>query len=115
MLLQLCGCVALLAGAAGGAGTAAWLSGKLSQDVNASYERTIGAAKAALKSLKFEIAKETRDQGVTQIKSYYTDSKDIWIDIRPISESSTKVEVRVGMMSDKDAADKIMKRIIRYL
>ena len=114
-LMQLYGCIALLAGAAGGAGTAAWLSGKLSQDVNAPYERTIDAAKAALKSLKFEVAKETHEQAVTQLKSYYTDGKDIWIDIRRISNSTSKVEVRVGMMSDKDAADMILKRIIRYL
>jgi len=114
-LMQLYGCIALLAGAAGGAGTAAWLSGKLSQDVNAPYERTIDAAKAALKSLKFEVAKEIREQAVTQLKSYYTDGKDIWIDIRRISNSTSKVEVRVGMMSDKDAADMILKRIIRYL
>lgn len=38
LLLNICGCVALLAGAAAGAGTAAWLSGKLSQEVNASSE-----------------------------------------------------------------------------
>ena len=34
LVLGLCGCVAVLAGAAGGAGTAAWLSGKLVQQVD---------------------------------------------------------------------------------
>lgn len=115
LLTSLCGCIALLAGAAGGAGTAAWLQGKLTQEVHSPYERAIDAAKSALKSLRLELLKETRDQNVAQLKSAYTDGKEIWVDIRRITDNSSKIEVRVGVMSDKAAADKILKRILRYL
>jgi hypothetical protein len=48
--------------------------------------------------------------------SKYTDGKTIWIDVRRISDRSSKVEVRVGAVEgDKEAADKIIKRIQRYL
>ena len=115
-LINMSGCVALLAGAAGGAGTATWLSGKLTQEVNASFDKTIKAAKSALKSLKLGVTKETTEKNVAQIMSKYTDGKTIWIDIRPITASSSKVEVRVGAVSaDKEAADKILKKILRYL
>jgi hypothetical protein len=59
LLINTYGCVALLAGTAGGTGTAVWLSGKLSQQVDAPYSKTIDAVNAALKSLRLEITKET--------------------------------------------------------
>lgn len=115
-LVNICGCVALLAGAAGGAGTAVWLSGKLTQEFHAPYERTISAAKTALKSLNMELEKETHEETVTQLKSKYSDGREIWVDIRKVSEDSSKVEVRVGTLgSNKEAAGKILKRIQRYL
>ena len=116
ILLNLSGCVAVLAGAAGGAGTAVWLSEKLTQEVNSPFERTIQAVKFALKSLRLEVTKETVEQDIAQIMSKYTDGKTIWIDVRRITEHSSKVEVRVGAInSDKEAADKILKRVLRYL
>ncbi|MDD4893876.1 MAG: DUF3568 family protein [Candidatus Omnitrophica bacterium] len=116
LLLNLCGCFVLLGGAAGGAGTAAWLSGKLTQEVDASYDDSIRAAKSALKSLRLEMTKETREETVDQVMSKYSDGRTIWIDIHKVSETSTKIEVRVGgVPSDKAAASKIMDRILRYL
>jgi hypothetical protein len=116
LLLNIYGCVALLAGAAAGTGTAVWLSEKLTQEFNVSYKRTINAAERALKSLKLEITREAKEANVTQLKSKYSDGREIWIDIRKVTENSTKVEVRVGAVSpDKAAADKILKRIRRYL
>ena len=114
-LVNTVGCVAIMAGTAGGAGTAVWLSGKLTQEVHASREKAVKAARSALKSLKLEITKETKTEEVTQIKSNYTDGREIWIDIRPMTESSTKIEVRVGAIGDKAAADKILKKIASYL
>ena len=114
--ISLSGCFFLFAGAAGGAGTAVWLEGKLTQEFHASYERTIAATKRSLSSLRLDLVKETKEATVTQLKSKYSDGKEIWIDIRKISENSTKVEVRVGAVHpDKEAADKILKRIQRYL
>jgi hypothetical protein len=114
-LVNMYGCFALFAGAAAGAGTALWLSDKLTQQVNAPYEQTIRATKSALESLKLAMTKETRDVNITQIKAKYTDDREIWIDIRPVTESSTRIDVRVGMTGDKVASDKILKQIARYL
>ena len=116
VLFNAYGCIAILAGAAGGAGAAAWLSGKLTQEVNASLEKTTDAAKTALKSLRLKTTKETVKEDVVQIIGDYTDGSTFWVDIRRITENSSKLEVRVGAVSsDKAAADKILKRIIRYL
>ena len=115
MLLNFYGCVALLAGTAGGAGTAAWLSGKLVQEVPSPYERCIEAAKEALKSMHSEVFREIKGKEVNQIRSHYSDGRKIWIDIRPITDHSSRIEVRVGMKGDKAASDDVLKQIIRRL
>jgi len=116
LLMQMCGCFALLAGAAGGAGTAVWLSGKMSQQFNAPYDQTIIAAEKALKSLNLEVVKKVREEKVAQLRTKYTDGKETWIDIRKVTQNSTKVEVRVGAVSpDKEASDKILKEIQKHL
>jgi hypothetical protein len=115
LLVSCCGCFALMAGAAGGAGTAVWLSGKLSQEENVSFEKAINASKKALTALNFEVDKETIKGDIAQIMSNYSDGRTIWIDIRRISADSCRIEVRVGMSGDKDAAAEILKKIERYL
>jgi len=115
LLVNICGCVALLAGAAAGVGTAAWLSGKLSQEVNASSVRCLKATKSALQSLKLKVTKETVEEKIVQVMSNYTDGKTIWIDIHRISETASRIEIRVGAAGDKEVARKILDRIIRYL
>jgi len=115
-LVNICGCFALFAGAAGGAGTAAWLSGKLSEEVHYPFDRTVKAVKGALASLRLPVTKETTEANIAQIMSKYSDGKTIWVDIHKITDNSSKIEVRVGgVTSDKEAADKILKRIQRYL
>ena len=112
ILFSLCGCFALVGGAVGGAGTAVWLSGKLTQEFPANYENTISAAKSALSSLNLPLNKETKDDKVDQLKSTYTDGKEIWIDVHKVSATSTKVEVRVGTVgANKEAASTILKKI----
>lgn len=116
MVMNLTGCFLLVAGVAGGAGTAMWLSGKLTQEFHYPYPRTIEATKSALKSLNLEVVKETREEKVAQIKSTYIDGKEMWIDITKVTDSSTRVEVRVGgVNSDKEAASAVLKKIQEYL
>ncbi len=105
----------LLAGAAGGAGTAVWLSGKLSQEVNASFDRTVKAAKDGLQSMKLPIEKETVETEMAQIKSAYKDGRTVWVDVHRITEGSSRLEVRVGMTGDKAAAEEVLNKIKRYL
>lgn len=115
-MLNLSGCFLFVAGVAGGAGTAIWLSGKLTQEFHASYQATIDATKLAVQSLNLPVVKETHDERVTQIKGSYSDGREMWIDIHHITEMSTKVEVRVGgVSSDKEAASIILRKIQSYL
>jgi len=115
--LNICGCVPLLVagGVAGGAGTQTWLSGKLVQDVETPFEETIQAAKSALGALSLGITSEVRKARVAQIKSNYIDGETIWIDIHKITQSITRIAVRVGAVSDQEAAVEILSKIKEYL
>jgi hypothetical protein len=114
-LVHLTGCIPVLAGAAAGGGTAAWISEKSTQEVNASFDKTVKAAESALNSLGLKITKETKKDDVAQIMSKYTDGKTIWVDIHRISDSISKIGVRVGAISDDEAQRKIMNKIMQYL
>jgi len=107
----LAGCATLVVGAVGGAGTAFWLSGKLSDTIDAPREKVVDATKSALKSLKMEIRKEAVAKNVTQIISTYKDGSETWIDIRPLTSKTTKIEIRVGIRGNKLASQEILDRI----
>jgi hypothetical protein len=114
-IVSFSGCTLLFGAAAGGAGTAFWLSGKLREELAASYQQTISATEKALDSLEMEITRKTESEDVTQFKSLYTDSSTIWIDIHPLVDNKTEIEIRVGMRGDKSASADILKRIKDYL
>jgi len=120
LLVNICGCVALIAGgAAGGAGTAVWLSGKMTQYVNAPLEQVTKVAKDSLQSRNMAImTKEVSSSGhdVVQIRSREASGEKIRIDIHKITETRSRIEVRVGtIISNKEAADRILKGITERL
>jgi hypothetical protein len=116
LVMNLSGCFLFVAGAAGGAGTAVWLSGKLTQEFHSPYPDTLSATRSALKSLNLPANKETQEENMTQIKSTFSDGKEIWIDIHKVSDTSTRVDVRVGAVNpDKEADSMILKKIQSYL
>lgn len=115
-LLNLSGCFMLLAGAAGGAGTAYWLSGKLSQQVDSTFEEALKASQEGLENLRLEVTKMTRESNHAQILSKYTDGKTIWVDVDRLASNSARIEIRVGGVSpDKAAAEKILTSIKQHL
>ena len=109
------GCAAILVGTAGGVGTAVWLGGKMSEEVDASYEKSFEATKTALTSLDMKITKETKKETVAQIMSEYTDGATVWIDLRPTGDKRTQIDVRVGATGNKDASRKILDTIKKKL
>lgn len=115
VLAAVSGCAVILAGAAGGAGTAVWLSGKLTLEAKASFDKSIKASRSGLKALDMPIEKETVTKSVAQIIAKHNDGRKVWVDIHKITNTSSRIEVRVGATGDKAAAQKVMDKIQRYL
>jgi DNA polymerase III delta prime subunit len=109
------GCALLLAGAVGGAGTAVWLSDKLTQAVNAPFDKTVLAVKSALAELDLHIIREIQKDDVAQVISEYYAGQKVWVDIHKMTKRSSRVEVRVGLTGDEEAARKILDQILAFL
>ena len=106
------GCIFLAAGAAG-AGTAAWLSEKVTQEVKNPRNEVVKAAKDALKGMKINVYKESKSTEVTQILAKNTDGKQVWVDIRPIDANNTRIDVRVGYLNGEADSRKILEEIVK--
>ncbi|MBF0483800.1 MAG: DUF3568 family protein [Candidatus Omnitrophica bacterium] len=112
---MLSGCFLLVAAGAG-AGTAVWMSNKVTQTFEANFEKTTQAADKALSDLKLPTKKKTIETNVVKLVSESTQGKTIWIDITPISDKVTQVEVRVGAVeADKKLAGDILAMIKKKL
>ena len=113
--MHLSGCFALLLGAAAGAGGVIWVKGKLEQDVNASLDKVHKASIAALKKLDLPAIKDASDKMTARIESEYSDGKHVWIDLNQISNTSTKLSIRVGTLGDEVRSRQILEKIMQYL
>jgi hypothetical protein len=114
IVLSSSGCFLLLAGAAGGAGTAVWLQSKMTQNVNGPLDQAVRASKDGLKDLKIAISKETAEPDVTQLRGDYG-GKPYWIDIRRVTDKTSKIDVRVGVPGDEASSRHIMDAILKHL
>lgn len=90
------GCIALVVGAGAGAGTFAYVNGKLSRTYQANYETTYAACKGILQDLKQPVLEEKTDGTQTTIRSQRFDETPMIIKVRIIDPEWTEVSVRTG-------------------
>lgn len=115
--IQISGCppAVFLAGGAVGAGGVAWVKGELEEEFNLPLSRVHQATLAALKEIELPVKEEKKDKLISEITSQFADGKDIWIHIRSLAESSTKIKIRVGIFGDKSRTHTLLETIHRYL
>jgi hypothetical protein len=82
--------------------------------VNGPLVQAVRGAKEGLKDLKVIVSKETAEPDVTQLKGDY-DGKSYWVDIRRVTDKTSKIEVRVGVPGDEAAARRIMDAILKHM
>jgi hypothetical protein len=90
------GCIALVIGAGAGAGTFAYVNGKLSRTYQANYETTYAVIKGILEDMKQPILEEKTDGTQTTIRSQRVDETPMTINVRIIDPVWTEVSVRTG-------------------
>jgi hypothetical protein len=104
------GCILLL-GAAGGVAGTKYMGGKLEADFNAPVEKVHEAAVAGLKSLNLPIVKDQGDKLAAELESRTADDKKIAISIGFVSETKSKLSIRVGTIGDEQRSRSILKAI----
>lgn len=114
LLPWLSGCVAVLAGAAG-AGTVAWVEGRLDSTLNASLDDAERASGLAIKQLQFAMISEKKDALTADLKARTAEDKKIDIKVIRVTDKTSKIQIRVGLMGDEGQSLVILDKIKQNL
>ncbi|UCD70765.1 MAG: DUF3568 family protein [Syntrophobacterales bacterium] len=118
LAIQISGCAEAVfvgVGAVGGAGAALFYKGKMEENLDISFSKAHAATLAALKDLELPINKDQKKGLKASIESQFPEGKQVWISVRAVTESSSKITVRVGMSGDKARSQKIFDAIHQHL
>jgi len=113
--LTTAGCVPLLIGAAAGAGGITYVKGALVKNVDHPVKKAHKASLSALKSLKLFVRSDEFSRHSSVIKGEYTDGKSFQINIEALTERSSKITIRVGMLGDQEKSQIILNAIQKKL
>jgi hypothetical protein len=105
------GCFLFVVGAGAGAGTVAFIDGKLKSSVDANFERTAQAANAAIPQMSFVKISEEKDALNDKIIARDAGDKRIEIDLENDGDKLTKVEIRFGVFGDQALSQAILDKI----
>lgn len=104
------GCLAVAAGAAG-AGTVAYIRGELNASLDGSLASVSKAARGAIDDLKFARISETSDALVTILIARTADDTRVEVRVERVTDSLSKVRVRVGVFGDERVSHLILERL----
>jgi hypothetical protein len=110
-LLTQTGCLLLVAGAAAGAGTYAYVDGELKASQPESLDKTFAAAQGAVKDLEFSVTKTEKDAVSAHLTAKTAQDKTVDISLKRISDNTTEIRIRVGTFGDKSLSDLILEKI----
>lgn len=105
------GCAVLLVGAAAGAGGVAYVQGELKVTESVPHEVAGRAAEKALQDLKFTVIKRQQDglNGVVEART--ASDQKVVVKTRTISEKTTEIGIRVGLIGDESKSRQILGRM----
>ena len=115
MILSLSGCFAVLLGAAAGVGGYAWVKGSLVKEFNVSADKLHRATVNGVKSLDLPVKEDQGDRLSAKVISRFSDEKKIRIDIDAMTETTSKINIRVGIFGDKLRSEMIYNAIQKQL
>jgi hypothetical protein len=106
------GCVALVIGAAAGAGaTVAYTRGTLEAWVDGGFNQTLAATNKAVQQLGFTKVGEEADGASTTVTARTQADKKVEITLGRGGERLTEVKIRVGLLGDKELSQALLGKI----
>lgn len=111
------GCVALVVGAAVGAGGFAFIKGNLEQNLDHSVKEVYNASLKALDKLKIDVYKKTLEthHGVIYGYTERQDKTRVKITIQALTEKASNIKIRVGWVGDESRSIEILEAIKKAL
>ena len=104
------GCI-LLVGAAGGVAGSTYVGGKLDAEMNAPVEKVHQATVAGLKSLGLPLVTNQGDKLAAKLESRTVEDKKVAIAVSFVSETQSKLSIRVGIIGDEKRSRSILNAI----
>ncbi|MCA9408414.1 MAG: DUF3568 family protein [Candidatus Omnitrophica bacterium] len=105
------GCIPLVLGAAAGAGGVVFIKGNLEKNLDSSVKQVHKASLAAMEKLDLFIVDDDLDVHDAKIKAEDFDGKSILITVKALTERSSKLTVRVGVLGDEERSAHIISEI----
>ena len=111
------GCVALVVGAAVGAGGFAFIKGNLEQNLDHPVKEVYNASLETLDKLEIDIYKKTLETHLGVIYGYTQgqDKKRVKITIQSLTEKASNIKVRVGFVGDESKSIEILEAVKKAL
>jgi hypothetical protein len=109
------GCVALLLGAAAGAGGIAYVKGTLEKNFDVPVEKVHRATLAAFKKIGVTLISEEKTQHSSELKGAFADEKEVKVSILSLTERTSKIQIRIGVFGDEDRSQIVLNAIQRRL
>jgi ribosomal protein L25 (general stress protein Ctc) len=110
VLPLLSGCVAVLAGAAG-AGTVAWVQGRLDAALDANYDKAEKAVNLAITQMEFAKVSEKKDVLNAIFIARTAEDKKIQIKVSRVGDITSRVQIRVGVFGNEVQSLAILDKI----
>jgi hypothetical protein len=110
LLPLLSGCVVVVAGAAS-AGTVAWVEGRLDAPLDANFDQAEKAANRAVSQLQFVKISENKDALNAILTVRTAEDKEVKIKVVRIGDTTSQVQIRVGLFGDNAQSLAILDKI----
>jgi len=110
VLPLLSGCVAVIAGAAG-AGTVAWVQGRLDAALDANYDKAEKAVNLAITQMEFAKVSEKKDVLNAILIARTAEDKKIEIKVSRVGDVTSRVQIRVGVFGNEAQSLAILDKI----
>ncbi len=109
------GCVALLIGAAAGAGGVAWVKGSLEQNFDKTVGQLHSASLRGLKDIKCSVRLDQIRKHLAKIDFEFDDGQKGSINIKALTERSAKLKIRIGILGDETKSHIVLNAILKHL
>ena len=115
MLLTAQGGVPLLSGAAAGAGGVVWAKGGLEQNFDKSVDQLHRASLGGLRDIKCAVSSGQIRKHLAKIKFKFDDGQEGTINIKAMTERSSRLKIRVGILGDETKSQIVLNAILKHL
>jgi len=117
LAVQISGCAgaALVAGGVVGAGGVVYVKGRLQEQLNSPLAKVHEATLAALKDFELPVGEDKKDMFVAKVRSQLANGDPIWIELCSLSEKSTEITIRVGILGNETRSRRLLGKIRGHL